>query len=350
MNTTIIRPELFHPDHGQGRQPPESQPWHRPLLLRCRDWLEDRLARRRDGCPTLLLELPDRCIKFRSLDEFTFSLASRTDFPVVRMRAMMKHSPQELEQTAQNIHDIERQFSDVIAKSAVQPHLIGEFFADLRIKLFSQDHDWRDIMDGLRRLSPDFDDYKRVALVKYMQYLRSRQQILKNVFMEKTRDDADAAIHATPTDAIAMEPDQRSTAIFDVTSMADRHAREKPREKPVHEAHPETRAGREFVSLEKGETCCIKFAGQRELQLSLAGNYFKLYSGKEFYLTDDGGNTYPLRNGKNLVGRHSGCDVVVDQACRSISRHHLIIEPVAEDAALLTDLSAHGTEIPAAAA
>ena len=226
------------------------------------------------------------------------------------------------------------------AKSALAPHFIGEFFSDIRIKLFSQDHEWRDIMDGLRRLSPEYNEYKQVALVKYMQYLRSRQQILKNVFMDKTRDDANAAIHATPTDADCGDLDHRSTAIFDVTRIAAAHT---PAE------HDKASSEQDFVALDKGESCCIKFKGQRELQLSLAGNYFKLYSGKEFYLTDDGGNTYPLRAGKNLVGRHSGCDVVVDHACRSISRHHLIIEPVADDAALLTDLSAHGTEIPAGA-
>jgi len=297
---------------------------------------------RRSACPALLLELPERSVAFRSLAEFTFALASRTDFPVARMRAMMKHSPQELEQTAQNIHDIEREFSDVIAKSALQSHLIGEFFADIRIKLFSQDHEWRDIMDGLRRLSPEFDEYKRVALVKYMQYLRSRQQILKNVFMEKTRDDAGASIHATPTDALLVAPDQRSTAIFDARRMA--------RGTPAPRAPAAEASGRGFITLDKGETRRVSFSDQRELQLSLAGNYFKLYSGKEFYLADAGGNTYPLRNGKNLVGRHCGCDVVVDEACRSISRQHLIIEPVAEDAVLLTDLSAHGTEIPAEAA
>jgi len=338
MSTTIIRPELFHPDADHQQPLVEPGPWHRPLLLRTRDWLQNKLQRRRGACPALLLELPDRNIKFHSLAEFTFSLASRTDFPAVRMRAMMKHSPQELEQTAQNIHDIERQFSDVIVKSAVAKHLIGEFFADIRIKLFSQDHEWRDIMDGLRRLSPEYNEYKRVALVKYMQYLRSRQQILKNVFIEKTRDAKDAAIHATPMDATMVNMDQGTTAVFDVTRFT---------KAPAEAAG--TTPGQGLVSLDKGETCCVKFTAQRELKLSLAGNQFKLYSGKEFYLVDDGGNTYSLRNGKNLVGRHSGCDVVVDQACRSISRHHLIIEPVAEDEALLTDLSAHGTEIPAQA-
>ncbi len=336
MSTTILRPELFQPDTSQGREPVDAQPWHRPLQLRTRDWIQNKLSRRRGACPALLLEMPDRTIKFCSIDEFTFALASRTDFPVTRMRALMKHSPEELEQTAQNIHDIERQFSDVVAKSAMIPALIGEFFADIRIKLFSLDHDWRDIMDGLRRLSPEFNEYKRVALVKYMQYLRSRQQILKNVFMEKTRNDDDASIHATPIDAAGVNIDQSNTAVFDITRMAQ-----------FAGADSAAASKHDFVSLDKGETRSVKFSGERELQLSLAGNYFKLYSGKDFYLADDGGNTYPLRNGKNLVGRHSGCDVVVDKSCRSISRHHLIIEPIAEDTVLLTDLSAHGTEIPA---
>ncbi len=344
MSTTIIRPELFHPDSTQDKPLVASRPWHRPLSLKIKDWFQNKLLRKRGACPALLLELPDRTIKFHSLAEFSFTLASRTDYPVVRMRALMKHTPEELEQTAQNIHDIEREFSDVIAKSAQAPHLIGELFAEFRIKLFSQDHEWRDIMDGLRRLSPEHNEYKRVALAKYMQYLRSRQQILKNVFMDKTRGDSSVSIHATPTDsnnANLEHLDHRTTAIFDVTHMAAAAAVEASDDSNA----PSDVKG--FISLDKGESCRVKFTDKREVQLSLAGNYFKLYCGKEFYLADDGGNTYPLQMGKNLVGRHSGCDVVVDEACRSVSRHHLIIEPVADDAALLTDLSAHGTEIPA---
>ena len=134
MSTTIIKPELFHPESSQDKPSADSRPWHHPLQLKIKDWFQNKLLRKRGACPTLLLELPERTIRFHSLAEFSFTLASRTDYPVARMRALMKHTPEELEQTAQNIHDIEREFSDVIAKSAQAPHLIGELFSEFWIK------------------------------------------------------------------------------------------------------------------------------------------------------------------------------------------------------------------------
>ena len=44
-------------------------------------------------------------------------------------------------------------------------------------------------------------------------------------------------------------------------------------------------------------------------------------------------------------GAHIGCDVVLDAACKAISRTHLIVEPLANGRILLTDLSSHGTEV-----
>ena len=49
--------------------------------------------------------------------------------------------------------------------------------------------------------------------------------------------------------------------------------------------------------------------------------------------------------GRNVIGRHSGNEVVIDPAYLAISRKHVIIEPISENAALLTDISSHGTFI-----
>ena len=184
-------------------------------------------------------------------------------------------------------------------------------------------------MEGLVRLSPDFDEYKRVALIKYMQYLRARQTIMRSAFMEKTHDDDEACLHATPCmrdGTLALGGD---TAAYDLA--------------------PEERAAngvvRGYRALPKGETVEVDPGDERHVELQLAGNRMRLYTGRECYLVDDDNNTYPLQAGKNLVGRHVSCDVVVDAACKSISRTHLIIEPLAAGPVLLTDLSSHGTEI-----
>ena len=150
--------------------------------------------------------------------------------------------------------------------------------------------------------------------------------------MEKTRGDDSACLHATPTMA-----ETRAQTI--ATPAADT-------------ATFEARADEDtlvlgYRSLPKGETVEIALDDARHMELLLAGNRMRLYLGRECYMVDDDNNTYPLREGRNLVGRHAGCDVVVDAACKSVSRTHLVVEPLSGARVRLTDRSSHGTEVVA---
>ena len=292
--------------------------------------LRELLTRLRSRpAPPLQLEFPDRFVQFRGMREFEFALASRAEFPTARVHELIGLTPAQLEQAATRMREAERTLASVLTRSVSEPGLIGEFLREIELKSFSQDHGWRAIMDGLVRLSPAFDPYKQVALVKYMQYLRARQAVMRTVFMEKTRDDTDAGVHAARAREDSRAVAHGDTAIFDVTQ----------RNTELDDTS--------FKALPKGETMRIDLGDSRQMDLLLAGNRMRLYTGREFYMADDGNNTYPLHTGKNLVGRHSGCDVVVDAACRAVSRNHLIVEPVSPRQVLLTDLSSHGTEIPA---
>jgi len=283
-----------------------------------------RLGRRR--APPLELELTDRFVDFRGVAEFEFALASRSALPAPRVRELMTRTARELEAESARIREIEHQISGVLARAVREPGLLGELFRELALGLFSDDHGWREIIEGLRRSSPRHDGYKRVALVKYLQYLCARQQVLRRAFVLQAGDRADACLHATR--AMDPAPVHTDTGSFEPGTGAD---------------------GRDaFRALPKGETVAVDPGRGRELELLLAGNRMRLYTGRECYLVDDAERAHPLAAGRNVVGRHAGCAVVVDAACRSVSRTHLVIEPVSERRVLLTDLSAHGTEVRAA--
>ena len=64
-------------------------------------------------------------------------------------------------------------------------------------------------------------------------------------------------------------------------------------------------------------------------------------------LADPDGNELPLGEGRNVVGRHAGNEVVVDARFREVSRRHVVIAPLGTQLALVTDLSAHGSFVPA---
>ena len=74
---------------------------------------------------------------------------------------------------------------------------------------------------------------------------------------------------------------------------------------------------------------------------------FKLKADDNISLVDQTGVSHLLQDGKNIVGRDDVCNVVVQHGMRDVSRLHLIIERLGQDTLRLTDLSSHGTFIPA---
>ena len=335
MSNTLLKSDFSRP-------PPSLPARHKTpqkhglaqALSRLGRWFEMRLdALDSHRLPRLQLEFPDRSVNFRSMKEFEFALRSRTEFPAARVRDLMALTPAELEHNATTIRQVERDFAAILAQAIHHPELIGEYFRELETTLFSHDHSWRDIMEGLVRLSPVYNAYKRVALIKYMQYLRARQNIMRSLFIEKTKDDDKASIHAVRNAKDVTQFAAGDTAIFDMTQVQ------------ASENSTDIHQPSSFCALAKGETVTLHLGQQREVELILAGNRMRLFMGRDVYITDDDNNTYPLRPGKNLIGRHSGCDVVLDAACRAVSRNHLIVQVISAHEVRLTDLSAHGTEV-----
>ncbi len=62
---------------------------------------------------------------------------------------------------------------------------------------------------------------------------------------------------------------------------------------------------------------------------------------------DESGHRHDLKNGKNIIGRGASSDIVMSQNLRDISRMHMVIEGADTNMLYLTDLSSHGTYIPA---
>ncbi|MEE9266451.1 MAG: FHA domain-containing protein, partial [Gammaproteobacteria bacterium] len=207
--------------------------------------------------------------------------------------------------------------------------------------LLSQDHDWRDIVQALCEHGPEYDDFKNIALVKYMQYLASRQAVLRSIYLEKVQGGLELQ-SPKPEEQSAGESmlanllpiSYKETALFDLDQGGGGGTGGDDDDGGTQTLKP----------VPRGETICIRFIDGRELDVKLASHRYKLFPGKHFCLVDDAsGVTHLLRSGRNVIGRHSGNEVVIDPAYLAISRKHVIIEPISENAALLTDISSHGT-------
>ena len=277
-------------------------------------------------------------ISFNTLAEFEFCLSGRTDVPSRKMAELIKLSSDELKSEAKNIKAVEKRFVDILSKSIENPGTIGRFIRELDPKVFSQDHNWREIMASLKGKDEDYDELRKVALVKYMQYLTSRQEVIKQIYsvqrrMEQERGPSTAAVEepvsAENGNGASANPAFRETVILDSTM-----------------AEPVPKRTSRYARLPKGEAVIVPITKDQEVEFLLSKHSYKLVAGDQIQIVDETGTAHPLQDGKNIVGRDTVCNVIVNPAYRDVSRLHLIIERIADDAVRMTDLSSHGTFLP----
>lgn len=304
------------------------------------------LFRKRTRKP-LVLDLPGKTLAFSSPAEFEFGLASRIEFPVRKAAHLVERSADELKVMAGKLRAVEKRFASVFARCLEQPDRIGELLGELESGLLSRDHDWRDIIEALCDHGPDYDEFKNIALVKYMQYLASRQAVLRSIYLEKVQGDLELS-SADSQDQSGGEPMLASMlpVSFRETSVLDLEEGGGSGGGGASGSDGGDDGTQTLKPVPRGETICIRFIDGREVDIKLASHRYKLFPGKHFCLVDDAsGVTHLLREGRNVIGRHSGNEVVIDPAYLAISRKHVIIEPISDNAALLTDISSHGTFI-----
>lgn len=301
------------------------------------------LFRKRNRRP-LVLDLPGKTLVFSSPAEFEFGLASRIEFPVRKAARLVERDADDLEAMAIKLRAVEKRFAAVFARCLEQPHRIGELLSEIEGGLLSRDHDWRDIVQALCQHGTEYDDFKNIALVKYMQYLASRQAVLRSIYLEKVQGglqlqtlDPEEQAKDAPMLASLLPISHKETALFDLDHGGGGGG---------GGGGGEDEGTQTLKPVPRGETICIRFVDGREIDMKLASHRYKLFPGKHFCLVDEAsGVTHLLRAGRNVIGRASSNEVVIDPAYLAVSRKHVIVEPISENAALLTDISSHGTFI-----
>ena len=99
------------------------------------------------------------------------------------------------------IKDIEKRFVSILSKSIEEPGSINRALREMDAQIFSQDHNWRLIIGALHNGDEELNEFRRVAVVKYMQYLSSRQEIIKYLYSEKKRNMSNQPPSSNDTEA-----------------------------------------------------------------------------------------------------------------------------------------------------
>ena len=254
--------------------------------------------------------------KFNSLADFEFSLTGRTSVPVDKFKNAVKLSLGELKKEYKKIKVIEKTLVSMLSSSMSQPDSINRALRELDIKIFSQDHDWREIISALHNGGDELNDFRHIGIAKYLQYLSSIQEILKELYSEKKKE----ILSSTPLGASNMN-----------------HKEPKLESKSV-----------EMERLSKGENVAVHVNAGEQIDLILSNHKCMIVGGEtNIKFVDESGNFYDLKSGKNIIGRGSSSDIVMSEKLRDISRMHMVIEEADTNTLYLTDLSSHGTYIPA---
>ena len=133
------------------------------------------------------LIIAEQTFKFCSIADFEFCLAGRTSVPSKKITDMVKFSTDQLKKEAKIIKGIEKRFVSILSKSIEDTESINRALRELDPVIFSQDHAWRDIIFSLNQGAEELNPFRRIALVKYMQYLSARQEIIKYLYSEKKK-------------------------------------------------------------------------------------------------------------------------------------------------------------------
>jgi hypothetical protein len=271
----------------------------------------------------LKFELDGRTIQFATLNDFAFSLSGRAQIAANSVTNLMQLAPNELRREATSIRDMERRFVDLLADALKNPGAVGQLLAGIDANLIAEDNQWRAILAALADESPGFDEYKHLALVKYMQYLAARRDIVKSIYAQRFGGQEPLAAQEPVNDG-----GTKSTLVME------------------GDAEPNTESSQiRFERLPRGETVTVTTPSDGGLSILLSRHKFQLFADDTPRLTDDNGVNYPLKPGVNVIGRHPENNVVVSGWYRDVSRKHLMVDAAGGNLRL-TDLSTHGTFLP----
>ena len=284
-------------------------------------------VRRKRTLKGLQLQLSGGHLYFKTLDDFSFAIECRTTVPSARFDKLLDHSAAELWQEAESVKAVEKNLVNILEDALCDGNPCGSAIRDLGLQLFSKDHDWRVLMEALNQLNDDYDGYKRLALIKYMQYLGSRQEILRLIFAMKNK--------GAPQDQTLQDDDgdgfgSRETVLFDVSQLRDGGSRPQALQR-----------------LPQGEAVRIHALPGHAVEIKLGRHAFTLVNDNGWALCDASGNRKALSDRQNTIGRGSENDITLGSEFRNVSRRHLIAEPADDQVILLTDISSHGTFAPA---
>ena len=201
------------------------------------------------------------------------------------------------------------------------PRLADTLLSDLQATSFSKNCGWRELLVQMLGLGAEYRVAQIYCLAKYRNFLVKRADVLREIVGQ---------YHA----AVVFE-DQEDAGAKDEITVLEGVSWTAEQSKPVPD----------LMRLVRGEVTNLSVDRATPLEVWFCDRRFEVECSAAPVLVDPDGGRFPLRDGRNLIGRAFFCDIVVAVEYSDVSRSHAIIDIVDGLPASVTDVSSGGTYI-----
>tara|TARA_R110002111_G_scaffold2746_1_gene18320 strand:- start:3503 stop:4369 length:867 start_codon:yes stop_codon:yes gene_type:complete len=273
----------------------------------------------------LALKVGDQTLQFSSVTDIAFCLEGRTSISSAKLAELFALSAEELDTQAQKLASLNKSMFKILNSIVDEPDNIDRSMRELDTQMFSQDQNWRDIIQSLNKEQGDIDAIRVTVIMKYMKYLSAVEDAIDTIRAGMKQNEGTVANGAV-----------NKLNDFEETWGLG-HLRE--------EIKFDTQVEAEFQRLPKDTTVSVTLPPGEKIGVRLASYPGQLVAtnGEVQYIDESG--TTVLNQGANMIGRSVKSTVKIDSAQKHVSRTHLSIRISEGNALKLTDHSSEGTFI-----
>lgn len=268
---------------------------------------------------SLKLRMGDSVKTFVSPDEFGYFLKARLIVPDERMQEFAKLDERGLQREARKMLQAQQNVMDLMVSAKETGESLTNLWRRLDISKVPDDHDWPSILFAIGNDARVFEAYQREALSQYLVFLENRRDALDSFrpHQERRKGGEHLRTAAPPGDQASSLLPSPSEVLQGYTRLPHCHTVE--------------------LNLEDKPDITV-FLGTNRYHLSKRGEAVTL-------MEDKAGDAYPLKPGRNTIGRSSQCDVHLGNHASDVSRQHLIVDVSGNRGVNLTDISSRGTYV-----
>lgn len=279
----------------------------------------------------LELKIGDQTLQFSSVTDVAFCLEGRTSISSAKLAELFALSAEELETQAEKLAGLNKTMFKILNTVVDEPENIDRSMRELDTQMFSQDQNWRDIIQSLNKEQGDIDTIRVTVIMKYMKYLTAVEDTIGNIRAGMKQNEAAVANGDTnkPNDFEATWSLGQLPAELKSATQAD------------------TQAKTEFKRLPKDTAVSVTLPPGEKMAVRLASYPGQLVATNDSVQYVDESGTTVLNKGANMVGRSVKGTVKIDAGQKHVSRTHLSILISDGNALQLTDHSSEGTYITA---